>query len=363
MLPGMLELAIFHDVDLGRLGGRRRRRGRSRRGGRGRDTGAGREEAGAAGWPDRCPNWAWAVHPTNCGGHGGDECGQHQGSHNLSSHLRCPRFSQVFRVEPVGSRVFEARRWKCASPLAPLWTNLGSRSSNATYPNCGFSRKSSVSMVRSSHRRRPGRPCQAAALVWSCTTRGRTRPKATASPAGAGHPLAVIGGALVVVGGALAWVRFDRIHARPGIPAGLWSLAPWQFVLVRAFGPPGRRFRSPEGAQASVPAPDEVESGGIRRSLFHGDESRAAPRFFAHAAVTSSSWRRSWWGMRAGSPSSGGASKIGCSGARGERIDSICAQGFSDQELVMMGYYRDARTFSPSGYRGPFVEARRESSP
>ena len=44
-------------------------------------------------------------------------------------------------------------------------------------------------------------------------------------------------------------------------------------------------------------------------------------------------------------------------------LDSIRAGFQAIKSMVMMGYYRDARTFSLIGYRGPFVERRVESSP
>jgi hypothetical protein len=166
----------------------------------------------------------------------------------------------------------------------------------------------------------------------------------------------------MALGGALTWARTAGYSAPRGIPGGLVALAPWQYVVIQHLA---RRVTAPDadGLLGRVPSADELEvaefvdrylaamRSSLRRDFLHmvGFVEHVAPFLVGRASrfteLREADQDRVLEALEASS------------------IDSIRAGFQAIKSMVMMGYYRDARTFSLIGYRGPLVERRVERGP
>jgi hypothetical protein len=168
----------------------------------------------------------------------------------------------------------------------------------------------------------------------------------------------LIGGTLAALGGAVALVRTTG-YERPSGAAALRVLEPWQYAVVRAVA---RRMVAADRAEG-VLSPDEVGVAefvdgylvemrpAMRRDVFR------LLRYTEQLAPLGSGFRRRFTEL---SP----AEQDEVLGAlEASRFDQLRAGFQALKSLVMMGYYRDARTFSILGYGGPFVMDSTERAP
>jgi hypothetical protein len=168
----------------------------------------------------------------------------------------------------------------------------------------------------------------------------------------------VVGGALSALGGAVALVRTGGYEVAPTTAAKLRSLAPWQYVVVRDVA---RRVVAPDVTQG-VPMADDVGVAEFvdgylvdlrpsqRRDLF------AFLRYTEQLAPFGSGFLHRFTEL---SPFDQDAVLGALESSSSERLRA----GFQAMKgLVMMGYYRDPRTFAILGYKGPLV-ADAEPSP
>lgn len=164
--------------------------------------------------------------------------------------------------------------------------------------------------------------------------------------------LGLLGGAaLVGAGVVIAAVRTSGY----AVPAGrrLVAFAAWQFVVVEHAA---RRIAAPDdAADRSIPSPDEIDVAGfvdawisrmdavVRRDFgrFLAYLEHVAPLGFGFAS------RFSRLAPRAQDRVLRGIEASGADAIRG---------GFEGlKSLVLMGYYRSARTWAIAGYDGPLV--------
>jgi hypothetical protein len=161
----------------------------------------------------------------------------------------------------------------------------------------------------------------------------------------------VIGGAVSALGGAVALVRTAGYVIDPAAAAKLRSLAPWQYVLLRDVA---RRLVAPDVTEG-VPMADDVGVAEFidgylvdmraadRRDLF------TFLRFVEQLAPFASGFVHRFSEL---SPFDQDA----VLGALESSSSDQLRAGFQALKgLVMMGYYRDPRTFRILGYKGPLV--------
>ena len=280
-VAGDAELAILHH-HLGEA------RGPARGPGAGAGAGAGVTAAtggggggGGGGVAGSLPNWAWAcTRPTR-----GPRRRRGRTTSREPQSFEPSSFSSFLwssGLEPVGSRVFEARqRGTCASPLAPLWTSSRITSSNATYPNLGFSRRNErfhgavlppstslgarVRLPRSDGHARRG---------------GLTRAGASAVTRRSWVKSVLVGGVSHGAGRGTRVGAEDRIHRAAWDSGGPGRLAPWQYVVMQHLA---RRVAAPDAQGARHVSPRRTSSKSPNSST--ATSRRCAPRcaaIFAH---------------------------------------------------------------------------------
>jgi hypothetical protein len=161
----------------------------------------------------------------------------------------------------------------------------------------------------------------------------------------------LVGGTLAAVGGAVALLRTAGYEALPVAAADLRVLLPWQYAVVRAVA---RRMVAADRAEG-VPSPDEVGVAefvdgylvemrpAMRRDVFR------LLRYIEQLAPIGSGFRRRFTEL---SPDQQDEVLLGLEASR---FDQLRAGFQAMKGLVMMGYYRDARTFPILRYGGPFV--------
>ena len=185
-----------------------------------------------------------------------------------------------------------------------------------------------------------------------------TAPPGTAIPRRKWLGSLLIGGTLAAVGGAVALLRTTGYETLPGA-APLRVLAAWQYAVVRAAA---RRIVAADRAEG-VPSPDEVGVAefvdgylvemrpSMRRDVFH------LLRYIEQLAPIGSGFRRRFTEL---SPSEQDEVLIALEASR---FDQLRAGFQAMKSLVMMGYYRDPRTFPILDYAGPFVMDPAERAP
>lgn len=164
---------------------------------------------------------------------------------------------------------------------------------------------------------------------------------------------AVVFAAVAATGGALTVARtgdyaFDRARA-----SKLQALTPWQFVVVQHLA---RRIVAPDDpSDATVLTADDAEVAdfidgylaGMSRSM-RRDLSRML-QYVEHLAPLSEGYLHRFTAL---SPED--QDQV-LRGIESSRLDLLRA-GFNGlKSLVMMGYYRDPRSWSVLSYRGPLV--------
>ena len=155
---------------------------------------------------------------------------------------------------------------------------------------------------------------------------------------------------MAAVGGVAALVRTGGYAIDPATSAKLAALAPWQYVVVRAVA---RRVVAPDRAEA--PLADDV--GIVEFVDGYLVDVRAAERrdfvafvrFLEHVApLASGFWRRF-------SELSSFDQDAVLASLESSSSDTLRAGFQALRALVLMGYYRDPRTFGILGYRGPLL--------
>lgn len=169
----------------------------------------------------------------------------------------------------------------------------------------------------------------------------------------------LIGGGLTALGGATLLIRSIGYQMRSERVRALRVLAPWQFVVVSAVA---RRMVAPDVPQG-VPSPDEV---GVAEFVdgFLVDMRPELRRDFLRLLRYLEDL------APFGSGHMGRFSTLSpvhqdevLAALEASRFDQLRAGFQALKSIVMMGYYRDARTFSILSYGGPFVMDRPEPSP
>jgi hypothetical protein len=168
----------------------------------------------------------------------------------------------------------------------------------------------------------------------------------------------LIGGTLAALGGVVAVLRTTGYEGLPAA-AQLRVLAPWQYAVVRAAA---RRMVAADRAEG-VPSPDEVGVAefvdgylvemrpALRRDVFR------LLRYVEQLAPLASGYKARFTEL---SPD---AQDEVLAGLEASRFDQLRAGFQAMKSLLMMGYYRDARTFPILGYGGPFIVDRAERTP
>jgi hypothetical protein len=195
------------------------------------------------------------------------------------------------------------------------------------------------------------------APLWQASTSPMDRP--TDSEAGTRDTLLprrkwlgslLIGGTLAAVGGVVALVRTGG-YAVPSTTPPLRVLAPWQYVVLAAVA---RRMVAAD-RERGVPSPDEVGVAefidgylvemrpAMRRDVFR------LLRYVEHLAPLGSGMTKRFTDLSASEQDQV------LSALEASSVDQLRAGFQALKSLVMMGYYRDPRTFSILDYRGPFV--------
>jgi hypothetical protein len=163
---------------------------------------------------------------------------------------------------------------------------------------------------------------------------------------------ALAGGAVLAVGGAVAWVRTRGYAVAPEKAARLEALAAWQLVVVEHAA---RRIVAPDTTDGSAPAVDDVEVG-----LY-------VDRYVANMPeVTRTDFLHLLGYLEHLAPAAAGKSSrftrlsaedqdATLAGLEASSQDLLRAGFDGLKALVMMGYYRDARTWRILGYEGPWV--------
>jgi hypothetical protein len=161
----------------------------------------------------------------------------------------------------------------------------------------------------------------------------------------------LIGGTLAALGGAVAFFRTAGYDGLPVSTAALRVLTPWQYAVVRAVA---RRVVAADRAEG-VPSPDEVGvtefvdgylvemRPALRRDVFR------LLRYIEQLAPLGSGYKDRFTEL-----SQDEQDEV-LLALEASRFDPLRAGFQAMKGLVMMGYYRDARTFSILGYGGPFV--------
>jgi hypothetical protein len=169
----------------------------------------------------------------------------------------------------------------------------------------------------------------------------------------------LIGGSVAAVGGAAALIRSIGYQMRADRARSLRVLEPWQFVVVSAVA---RRMVAPD-LPHGVPSPDEVGVAEFvdgylveMRPELRRDFLRLL-RYVEDLAPFGSGHLGRFSTI---SPS---AQDEVLAALEASRFDQLRAGFQALKSVVMMGYYRDGRTFSILGYGGPFVMDRSEPTP
>ena len=170
---------------------------------------------------------------------------------------------------------------------------------------------------------------------------------------------ALVGGTLAALGGVVALFRTAGYEGLPRTAAQLRVLAPWQYVVVRTVA---RRMVAADRAEG-VLSPDEVGVAEfvdgylvemrprLRRDLFR------MLRYLEQLAPLGSGFAGRFTDLE---PKEQDEVLLALEASR---FDQLRAGFQAIKSLVMMGYYRDARTFAILGYGGPFVVDRAEPLP
>ncbi len=161
----------------------------------------------------------------------------------------------------------------------------------------------------------------------------------------------VIGGSVTLLGGAVALVRTSGYDIGALTEAKLRLLAPWQYVLVREIA---RRMVAPDRSEG-VPTVEEVGVAefadayladlrpALRRDLLR------MLRFVEQLAPLGLGLVHRFTALSA-------PDQDRVLGSLESSQSDMLRAGFQAiKGLVMMGYYRDPRTFSILGYRGPLL--------
>jgi hypothetical protein len=146
-------------------------------------------------------------------------------------------------------------------------------------------------------------------------------------------------------------IRTAGYEGLPVAAAELRVLAPWQYAVVRAVA---RRVVAPDRAEG-VPSPDDVGVAEFvdgylveMRPVLRRDVFRLL-RYIEQLAPLGSGYKERFTEL---SPD---AQDEVLHGLEASRFDQLRAGFQAMKSLVVMGYYRDARTFPILGYGGPFV--------
>jgi hypothetical protein len=167
----------------------------------------------------------------------------------------------------------------------------------------------------------------------------------------------LIGGALAAVGGAVAMVRTSSYEAPAA--ANLKVLAPWQFVVVRAVA---RRIVAAD-RDDGVLSPDDA---GVAEFVDgYLDAMRPALRrdflrllgYTEHVAPLASGYFQRFTDLSP--PHQDDVLRA----LEASRFDQLRAGFQALKSIVVMGYYRDPRTFAILGYGGPLVVEKAGPSP
>jgi hypothetical protein len=161
----------------------------------------------------------------------------------------------------------------------------------------------------------------------------------------------LIGGTLAALGGAVALFRMAGYEGLPTTAAQLRVLAPWQYLVFRAVA---RRMVAADRAEG-VPSPDEVGVAEFvdgylveMRPRLRRDLLRML-RYVEQLAPLGAGFAGRFTDL---GPSEQDEVLLALEASR---FDQLRAGFQAIKSLVMMGYYRDSRTFSILGYGGPFV--------
>ncbi|HEX9294429.1 MAG TPA: gluconate 2-dehydrogenase subunit 3 family protein [Polyangiaceae bacterium] len=160
-----------------------------------------------------------------------------------------------------------------------------------------------------------------------------------------------IGGTVSVLGGTVALVRSCGYDVDAATEAKLRVLAPWQYVVVRDVA---RRMVAPDRSEG-VPTPDEVGVAEFvdrylmdLRPALRRDVLRML-RYLEQLAPLASGLVHRFTALSA-------PDQDRVLGALEASQTDLLRAGFQAMKgLVMMGYYRDPKTFSILGYRGPLL--------
>jgi Gluconate 2-dehydrogenase subunit 3 len=162
--------------------------------------------------------------------------------------------------------------------------------------------------------------------------------------------LLVGGGVITVVGGAVGLVRTGGYALDSEVRAKLQVLAPWQYVVLRAVA---RRMVAPDRPDA--PSPDDVGVAEFvdaylveMRPAVRRDFLRML-RFTEQLAPLGSGLLGRFSDLSA-DDQDGVLARLESS-----RIGQLRAGFQALKSLVMMGYYRDPRTFRMLQYAGPLI--------
>jgi hypothetical protein len=168
-----------------------------------------------------------------------------------------------------------------------------------------------------------------------------------------------IGGSLAAFGGVVALVRTGGYSLDPGVEERLRLLAPWEFIVVRDLA---RRVVAPDRSSGVV-TPDEAGVAEfIDRYL---SEMRPATRVDVRRMlrfIEQLAPLRSGLFGRFTNLSAPHQDRV-LSALESSSIDQLRAGFQAIKGLVMMGYYRDPRTFPVLGYGGPLLVAPVEPAP
>jgi len=167
----------------------------------------------------------------------------------------------------------------------------------------------------------------------------------------------LIGGALAAVGGAVALVRTSSYETPSD--ARLQVLAPWQFVVVRAVA---RRIVAAD-RDDSVLSPDDARVAEFidgylvtMRPALRRDFLRLLG-YTEHLAPLACGYLERFTDL---SPTD--QDEV-LRALEASRFDQLRAGFQALKSIVVMGYYRDPRTFAILGYGGPFVVEKAGPSP
>jgi hypothetical protein len=164
----------------------------------------------------------------------------------------------------------------------------------------------------------------------------------------------VVSVAAAAAGGVVALVRTGGYQLEPAVARRLTSLAAWEYLVVRDVA--RRIAASDRPDDPDVVSPDEagvVEFidgylAGMTRPMRR--DLTTLFRYVEHVAPLSCRFAHRFTAL---SP----ADQDRVLEAMAEsRIDDLRAGFEGMKSLVMMGYYRDARTWKMLGYKGPFVD-------